>query len=278
MGRPLVRFARSVYDLLPRPVRVAAVAAMSRLMSRRRVTATLDGVTFDLDLGEVIDVNLYLNNYEREVAAAIDRWTKPGMTVLDIGANIGAHALHLAKLVGPSGRVIAFEPTDFAFAKLKRNVALNPSLRVEPVKVALSDHTRSATGVDFRASWRTDGSRRDGLSTVDFVRLDDWLAANGVERIDLMKIDIDGHEYPMFAGGTATFARWRPRLLMEAVGPHFNDDARNPYRILESLGYTFNELKSGEPVTVEQMRDRLPRNETDHISLSMNVLASPPQH
>jgi len=199
--------------------------------------------------------------------------------VLDVGANIGAHALHLAKLVGSSGRVIAFEPTDFAFAKLQRNAALNPALPVQPVKAALADHSASAQRVDFRASWRTDGSRRDGMSTVDFIRLDDWLAAKNIGRIDLMKIDIDGHEYPMVAGSTKTFAEWRPLLLMEAVGPHFDDDARNPYSVLASLGYTFRDLRTDEPLTIDAMRARLPRGEDARdISVSFNVLAEPPRN
>lgn len=273
MRSRLIRFARAFYDAMPRPVRVGMVRSAMKLASRSHRVATVDGLTFDLDLGEVIDFNLYIGQYEPEVAAAMERWTPPGATVVDIGANIGAHALHLAKLVGPKGRVIAIEPTDFAFAKLQRNLALNPGLNVEPIKAALSDEPLAAQRVDFRASWRTDGSRNDAYSTVDFVRLDDALASRNVTRVDLMKIDIDGNEYPMMLGGLETIRRDRPVLLMEAVGPHFDDDARNPFRILAELGYQFRDLKTGEALTLAQMRDRLPRNDTG-ITISFNVVAS----
>jgi hypothetical protein len=58
----------------------------------------------------------------------LSQLTEPSSLVLDIGANIGAHTLHLAGLVGPKGRVMAFETTDFAFGKLRRNLDLNPPL------------------------------------------------------------------------------------------------------------------------------------------------------
>src|SRR6202158_5363177 len=92
--------------------------------------AIRDGVTYDLDLSQGIDFAIYLGNiYERQTKAALRRLVSPGSLVLDIGANIGAHTLHLAQLVGPNGRVTAFEPTDYAFRKLGRNLELNPELK-----------------------------------------------------------------------------------------------------------------------------------------------------
>lgn len=87
-----------------------------------------DNITYDLNLSEGIDFGIYLANfYERQTRSALSRLVSPGSLVLDIGANIGAHTLHLAQLVGPLGRVLAFEPTEFAFRKLRRNLDLNPS-------------------------------------------------------------------------------------------------------------------------------------------------------
>src|ERR1700730_12575973 len=100
-----------------------------------------DGVTYDLDLSQGIDFAIYLGGmFERSTAVALSKLTEPSSLALDIGANIGAHTLHLASLVGPNGRVMAFEPTDFAFQKLKRNLDLNPQLvsRVETFQCCLS--------------------------------------------------------------------------------------------------------------------------------------------
>src|SRR5258706_11932994 len=102
-----------------------------------------DGVTYDLDLSQGIDFAIYLGNiYERQTKAALRQLVSPASLVLDIGANIGAHTLHLAQLVGPNGRVIAFEPTDYAFRKLCRNLELNPQLeaRVTACRCFLTAH------------------------------------------------------------------------------------------------------------------------------------------
>ena len=76
-----------------------------------------------------IDFAIYLGGmFERNTALALRKLVRPSSLVLDIGANIGAHTLRLANLVGSSGRVFAFEPTDFAYSKLQANLDLNPAL------------------------------------------------------------------------------------------------------------------------------------------------------
>lgn len=83
--------------------------------------------TYELDLSQGIDFTIYFGNmFERRTQNALRRLVQPSSLVLDIGANIGAHSLLLAQLVGPSGRLLCFEPTDYAFTKLSRNLALNP--------------------------------------------------------------------------------------------------------------------------------------------------------
>jgi FkbM family methyltransferase len=228
----------------------------------------------DLDLGEMIDLSLYLRRYEPEVAAAIRRYTRRGDTVFDIGANIGAHTLSFAAQVGPEGRVVAFEPTDYGFAKLTRNLALNDFCQVAAVKLALSDSRSGPRQVNFRASWMTCGGRKDGESTVSFETLDAWCHDHAIDRIDLIKLDVDGNEFPLMRGARQIIERCRPVILMEAVGPHFDEPSRNPFLALADIGYRFRELKSGRDTNIEAMRARLPRDDPG-MTVSMNVLAMP---
>ena len=158
MTRTLVRIARTIYKATPVPaLRHLYFTAFCRVMRERRVRATIQGSTFELDLGEMIDVALYLEQYELDVSAALERHSAPGMTVLDIGANIGAHTLALARLVTRTGAVYAFEPTDFAFEKLTRNVSLNEVPQIRTIKAALSDHNAERQEISYRSSWRTSG-------------------------------------------------------------------------------------------------------------------------
>ncbi len=266
---------RMYYSTSSRTLRKMYYNAFARLVRHRRASADVEGMKFDLDLGEDIDLRLYLRQFELDVAAALRRETTAGMTVLDIGANIGAHTMLLASLVGPHGRVIAFEPTDYGWAKLQRNLSLNDIPWITPVKAALSDQNRTAQRVDFRASWRTEGGRKDGESVVDFIRLDDWCSGNGITAMDLVKIDVDGNEYTVLQGGKEILARSQPRFVMEAMWIHFVDPARNPFLFLEGLGYTFHDLQTRTQMSLDAVRRRLPDYDPE-LTESTNILALGP--
>ena len=101
-----------------------AFIAAGRAMARKddRAVVRRRGLLWNLDLSEGIDFSIYLlGAFERSTVVTLERLVKPGDVVLDIGANIGAHTLGVARSVGAAGRVYAFEPTDFAFDKLKRS-------------------------------------------------------------------------------------------------------------------------------------------------------------
>ena len=107
------------------------VRTVRHLMGMNKiVTCRRNGIVWELDLTQGIDFSIYLfGAFEPEIVRYASRIIKPGAKVIDIGANIGAHTLPLAHLVGPSGAVFAFEPTDYAFEKLLRNIHLNPNLK-----------------------------------------------------------------------------------------------------------------------------------------------------
>src|SRR5208337_97039 len=119
-------------------------------------TVRRSGISWRLDLSEGIDFSIYLlGAFERSTVVTLRKLVKPGDIVFDIGANIGAHTLGLARSVGPAGRVYAFEPADFAFAKLRANLALNPELdaRTFPRQILLSASLSEAPETEIYASW-----------------------------------------------------------------------------------------------------------------------------
>ena len=84
-----------------------------------------------------VDLSIYVFGcFEEETAKALKRIISEDNYVLDIGANIGAHTLPIAAMLGKKGKVLAVEPTKFAFDKLKINLALNENLShfVKPIK------------------------------------------------------------------------------------------------------------------------------------------------
>jgi FkbM family methyltransferase len=197
-----------------------------------------------LEFSQTIDVAFYLGRFEPEIVAAIDRYTLPGYIVVDIGANTGMHALAFAAKAGPKGKVYAFEPTDYAFSRLRENMNLNPQLQVEAFKIALSDQNIDALTIDYRSSWRTDGVVEKQSNVVAARKFDHWASETGCRRVDLLKIDVDGNEFPILIGATETLERDRPLIFIE-IGPwHFQSKERDPLTLLSNIGYRFWDAKS----------------------------------
>jgi FkbM family methyltransferase len=239
----------------------------------KKTIKEIDGVTFDLDLGEMIDACIYVNRFEKEVTCFIDIAAKPGMVVLDIGANIGAHCLRFARIVGEGGKVYAFEPTEYAYAKLQRNIALNKFSNIEPYRVALSNQNLLRQKIDYRSSWKTDGTQAQGVSVVDFIRLDDWAKGVPLVSVDIIKIDVDGNEFSVLYGGRELLSRFKPIVIAEVGAWHFADIETNPWAILYEMGYRFWDLQSMcEYLTLEQLKERLPQKDPN-MGFSINVVA-----
>jgi FkbM family methyltransferase len=210
-----------------------------------RTVVARDGITYDLDLAQGIDFAIFLGNiYERQTKSALRKLVSPGSLVLDIGANIGAHTLHLAQLVGPGGRVMAFEPTDFAFRKLGRNLELNPSLaaRVDAYHCFLAASDGANVPEAIYSSWPL--AKQSGLHAKHLGRemlteqaqsrsLDSVLNENGDRKVHLVKLDVDGFECDVLAGATAMLREVRPVFVMELA----------PY-VLEERGASLDQLLS----------------------------------
>ena len=153
------------------------------------------------------------------------RFLQPGMTVLDIGAHHGLYAVLASHLVGPSGRVIAFEPSPRIARRLRWHLALNRARRVELETCAVAasksrmEFFIPTRGVDTIASLRRAGVGNGRLRSVvvDVVALDNFAAARQVANIDLIKLDVEGAEMDVLAGAREVMRRTRPCWLFEAL-------------------------------------------------------------
>src|ERR1035437_9981543 len=167
-------------------------------------------VEWDLDLREGIDFSIWLlGSFEPETVRCYKRIVKAGDVVLDIGANIGAHTLFLAQAVGTNGKVYAFEPTDYAYAKLSKNRSLNPGLadRIHCFQCMLVDpETAGKPTPGLYSSWplKADAGLHElhqgRLMTTAGAQartLDSVILSLGLDRVDCIKLDIDGFECGM---------------------------------------------------------------------------------
>jgi FkbM family methyltransferase len=137
---------------------------------------------------------------------------RPGMRVVDVGANVGLYTLLTSRLVGEAGRVYAFEPEPTLFASMRDNCVANQAVNVTPVQCALGD---SAGHVRFyRNAFNSGDNRLGGLGwtgeavEVEVARLDDVLTDR---RVDFIKMDVQGYEFAVFRGMDSILAS-NPRV------------------------------------------------------------------
>jgi FkbM family methyltransferase len=252
--RTKIALARMVQRPIMLARRLAGRGSQARVKRR--------GITWQLDLAEGIDFSIYLlGAFEPATIRAYSRLVRPGMIVLDIGANVGAHTLHFARLVGPEGRVIAFEPTDWAFAKLHANLALNPELasRVTPVQAFLVDREDREAVAEVHASWPIDGAgvhaklrgRALPASGARALTLDAYLREAGVGRVGAVKIDVDGYECDVLAGAADMLKRDGPEIVME-LSPYILEERGGSLArlldILDGAGYRLEDLGTSRPL------------------------------
>ncbi len=203
-----------------------------RLPNGERVTIT--GTSTDLSV--FCPLKVLDGDWEPHLRASFARLVQRDWTCLDIGANLGAHTLGLATL---AGRVIAFEAADRNAAHLRVNVGRSADAeRVQIANLALWDApawlsmaaAEEVEGCTFVAS----GGAADSLTrlranipavaerelnltldAVEAMRLDDWLDTHPVDRVDLIKLDVEGSERRVLRGALRTLDWFRPILITE---------------------------------------------------------------
>ena len=186
---------------------------------------------------------------------------RPGTTVVDVGANFGYYTLVMADLVGPTGKVLAFEPNPFVAAALRKTMSVNGfGQTADIVEAAVSDGTRRSLAFivppgEPKNGYLTDidpASRPDAFA-VPVQSLDDHLASHS--RIDFLKIDAEGAEEAIIRGMRGLVARDRPEILLEFNAGRGSD----PAGLLDTLQMTYGPVlrtidHSGEVVEISRER------------------------
>jgi FkbM family methyltransferase len=214
--------------------------------SRGERDAEVFGYRVRLDLAEAIQRWIYLGAFEPQETALVRGWLKPGMTFVDVGANVGYFSLLAASLVGERGRVYALEPSPYAYARVAATLRANRMPQVHAFQMGLSAEPGELAlylppeDAHFHSPTMSAGSGGRPVA-VPVRRLDDALDEWGVETVDLIKVDVEGHEPFVFEGASRVLRTGRVR----AVLVEFNDfwlrqqggDPEALYRTLLDAGY-----------------------------------------
>ena len=234
-------------------------------------------IHYDLDLSEGFDLSLLLfGEFQGHVARCRYLNLPNDAVVFDVGANFGIMSLQYSKLV-ERGHVHAFEPTDYAFAKLKRNLQLNPNLagRVTANQLFVSSSTSAKANLKAHSSWKINGQNGKAhplhggtvqiATNVPAITLDDYCIQQDIKRVDFIKIDTDGHEYDVLCGARKTISAYHPAIIFE-VGVYVMKEHGITFdhylSFFEPLGYQLMDSKSGRRINRDNYQQQIPLKST----------------
>jgi FkbM family methyltransferase len=171
--------------------------------------------------------------WEPHLIERLDDHIVPGTTVIDVGAHIGALTVPLAHMVGPEGRVYAFEPQRKLFRELVHNIRINELSNAIPLRFAASAEPGI---IEMNPTHRFDGQTQIGMGgdKAEARTIDSFRFSN----VSLIKIDVEGHEAAVLKGAKETIQTFHPAIFIEI----WKRNLVVVRPILEEFGYSLEKI------------------------------------
>ncbi len=222
----------------------------------------------------------YFGIWEPCLTDWLTRRLSPGDTFIDVGANVGYFTLLAARLVGPSGHVVAIEPAPENLKILRYNVAVNAAHNVRIVAAGVSEREGElplyGSGVDGKITLDASWAQRHSLPAAGIVPVPPLASLlNDTERPTMVKIDVEGLELPVLRSAASILAA-QPAVVMEAMVGNVEEAVR----FMAGYGYQVREMpndysasayihrRAAEPRPLGSLHDR------DQIDLLFDPLNS----
>jgi FkbM family methyltransferase len=234
-------------------IELARLWRVLRLKSVKRPQVAVDwheGIHLKLSLDDEIARCVFVEGvFEPNEFVLIDRYLQKGMTFIDAGANNGLYTVFAARKVGWRGRVLAYEPSEREFEKLKANLSANRFLRVSSFKKALGDSqgevqlsvaTLPYSGHNSLGHFGYEGTRLERQETVALTTIDAEVKSAHLHHVDVLKADVEGAEMALLRGARETLGRFQPMVLVELSDRTLTMQGTNSGEVvafLEGLGY-----------------------------------------
>lgn len=197
-----------------------------------------NGRRFVLNPANFVQRNFFwFGEVDRREPHVLAQLLTPGSVLFDVGANFGYYAVTLADAMGLDCRVFAFEPFPSTYELLHRHVQLNALEEViQTYPLALSDEVGFArmelNNRNTGAAALTNGV---GIVRVKVSTLDKFCAEHEINRLDFLKVDVEGYEEKLLIGGTVTINRFRPLIFIELNPPTLARTGSSVDRVVERL-------------------------------------------
>ncbi len=215
---------------------------ISIVKKKKIIKVKKNGINWELDLSEGIDLSIFIfGKFEYEIIKTISKHKLSKKPIFfDLGANIGVQTLQLTQYFKDS-IVHSFEPTNFGFNKLKKNIFLNTKMneRIFPNQTFLTNK-KNTLPKKIYASWNLNNKKNvhkkhygsfKTTSNANSLKLDDYIIKNRISKIDFIKLDVDGHELDVLKSGYKFLKKKKTPIIFEVA----------PY-LYKEHGYTHNDL------------------------------------
>lgn len=202
---------------------------------------------------------------------------RPGMTVIDVGANVGVYTFSAARRVGATGRVLAIEPFPSCICCLEATVSLNDLTWVQICPGAASDRNGTAylkqgTTSELNALVPDEmidvNAESSAVQAVNCFTLDRLMLDQALDRVDFVKIDAEGHELAVLSGSTKLLERFQPIIMYE--NQSVQQDANLPVmEFFQERGYRLHYYQP-------YLKRLMPIESIARLNRQLNVIAVPP--
>ena len=208
-------------------------------------TVSFQNVKFELHIEDWIQQNIYfLGAYERAELNLLNRLLSEESVFVDIGANFGLYSLVASQKITNSGKVICFEPFPKNYAALKKNISLNSKSNIISENIALGDK-KDELSLYYQPNEKNLGivsanfMENSKTIEVDVMSLDEYVNENGIDKIDFIKIDVEGFENQVIVGMKKTLELFSPMILIEIFDEgSINSNHHNDHDYLTRIGYS----------------------------------------
>ena len=218
-------------------------------------------IKLDLTNGTVDNLIFYQGVISPEHLKFIKDNLKENDVVLDIGANIGFYSLFFSKVISEKGKVISFEPVKKMYNQFLDSIDKNNTKNIILYNLGCGEkneilniikdtnHYGGSSIIAHNIKERIEDKKQFVKEEIEIIKLDDFLISE--QKIDFIKIDVEGYEYEVLKGMTEILKKFKPKISMEfSIQIYGLEKAKNIINLLINLGYNIKELGTENLITI----------------------------
>lgn len=218
--------------------------------------AVRNEISLKLDISDYLEHAVYFG-YKDEGQKELFKLCKQGDVVIDIGTNIGYVLLNFAKGVGSEGYVYGFEPNPITYTKCLENIRLNKFSNINVSNVGLGDIQTEGEISILHADNRGTAfiapiSSSRNNTKVNIITLDYFVQNHNIQRINIIKIDVEGYELNVLRGAQTTLKKFKPTLFIEMDDNLLRRQNTSPEQLMtfiEGFGYYIMRADTGRIIS-----------------------------